>query len=90
MNLHDAVFTDHAREQLAARAIDEAACRAVLANPQAVHPVRRGRVVAQAVLPFTGRSGQYMLRVFVDVNRKPPEVVTAYRTSKIDKYRSRP
>jgi hypothetical protein len=29
---------------------------------------------------------KYLLRVFVDVDREPPDVVTAYRTSKIDKY----
>jgi hypothetical protein len=31
----------------------------------------------------------YLMRVFVDVDRKPAEVVTAYRTSKIEKYRRR-
>lgn len=46
--------------------------------------MREGRVVAQA------RMGPYLMRVFVDVDRSPPEVVTAYRTSKIEKYRSRP
>ena len=29
----------------------------------------------------------YLIRVFVDVDRTPPEIVTAYRTSKIRKYR---
>jgi len=29
----------------------------------------------------------YLVRVFVDVDRSPAEVVTAYRRSKIDKYR---
>ena len=28
----------------------------------------------------------YVIRVIVDVDRTPNEVVTAYRTSKIDKY----
>jgi hypothetical protein len=28
----------------------------------------------------------YLVRVFVDVDRDPPEVVTAYRTSKLPKY----
>jgi len=30
------------------------------------------------------------VRVFVDVDREPPEVVTAYRTSKVEKYRKEP
>ena len=53
-------------------------------SPEQVIPVREGRVVAQGLV------GGYLLRVFVDVDRQPPEVVTAYRTSKIEKYRSRP
>jgi len=28
----------------------------------------------------------YLLRVFVDIDREPPEVVTVYRTSKVRKY----
>jgi len=28
----------------------------------------------------------YLLRVVVDIDREPPEVVTVYRTSKIAKY----
>jgi hypothetical protein len=28
----------------------------------------------------------YLVRAFVDIDRKPAEVVTAYRTSKISKY----
>jgi hypothetical protein len=28
----------------------------------------------------------YLLRVFVDFDRRPAEVVTAYRTSKVEKY----
>jgi hypothetical protein len=39
-------------------------------------------VVAQALT-----SGGYLLRVFVDTDRHPPDIVTAYRTSKLDKYR---
>jgi len=28
----------------------------------------------------------YLLHVFVDIDREPPEVVTVYRTSKVRKY----
>jgi len=82
MDLSDAVMTDHARERAGERGITEARIREVLRSPQQVHRVRPGRVVAQSVIDL----GLY--RVFVDVDRRPPEVVTAYRTSKIDKYRS--
>jgi hypothetical protein len=31
-------------------------------------------------------SKTYLVRVFVDIDRSPPEVATAYRTSKVEKY----
>jgi len=82
MDLTKAIVKDHARDQMRRRQIGEADVATVLREPEQVLSVRPGRVVAQAV------SGTYLLRVFVDVDREPPEVVTVYRTSKIDKYRS--
>ena len=84
MNLSAAILTVHAREQLAVRSLDESMVLLALAQPDSVTPVRPGRVVAQK------RFDQHLLRVFVDVDRDPPEVVTAYKTSKLDKYRSTP
>ncbi len=82
-----AVLTDHAREQLARRGLDEREVRRVLAAPDDVEPVRSGRVVAQKVLPLGEPARDYLVRVFVDIDRVPPEIVTACRTSKIAKYR---
>ena len=81
MNLSNAMITGHAQSQMVRRQISEQKLRQMLNNPEEILPVREGRVVAQ------GMSGDYLLRVFVDVDRDPPEVVTAYRTSRIDKYR---
>jgi len=60
------------------------AVRAVLGGPEAVTPLRPGRVVAH------GMVGRRLLRVFVDVDRRPPEVVTAYLTGRIGKCRRSP
>ncbi len=46
--------------------------------------VRPGREVVHSRIEFAGR--RYLVRVFVEVDRSPVEVVTVYRTSKIDKY----
>lgn len=81
MDLSNAVITGHAQSRMARRQISEQELRQLLNNPEEILSVREGRVVAQ------GMSGDYLLRVFVDVDRDPPEVVTAYRTSNIDKYR---
>lgn len=74
MDLTGAIITEHAGLQMGRRQVTEAEVR----------PIREGRVVAH------GMVGAYLLRVFVDVDRTPAEVVTVYRTSKVDKYRSRP
>jgi hypothetical protein len=58
----------------------------VLASPEQVEPVRAGRVVYQSRITIGAPPRLYLLRVFVDIDRHPPEVVTAYRTSKIGKY----
>ena len=54
------------------------------AKPERVETVREGRVVASARVDFEDKP--YLVRVFVDVDREPFEIVTAYRTSKIGKY----
>jgi len=81
MDLSHGIITEHARSQMTRRQISERELRHLLKSPEEVLPVREGRVVAQ------GMSGDYLLRVFVDVDRDPPEIVTAYRTSSIEKYR---
>ena len=84
MDLSRVVFTEHALAQMAKRQLTLAEVRHVLATPEEISEVREGRIVAQGLV------GGYLFRVFVDVDRTPPEVVTVYRTSKIEKYRSRP
>jgi hypothetical protein len=84
MDLSRAVLTEHALAQMAKRQVTAADVGRVLAAPEQVLEVRGGRVIAQ------GMAGEYLLRVFVDIDRTPPEVVTVYRTSKIEKYRSQP
>ena len=84
----DFVITSHASDELRRRGLDEAMVRQVLAHPEQRVAVRAGRDVLQARFELAGRP--YLVRVFVDVDRNPVEVVTAYRTSKIDKYWRRP
>lgn len=78
--------TDHARFEMARRRITVAQIDRVLAAPEQTELVRPGRVVYQSRFEFGEPSRTYLLRVFVDVDRQPPEVVTVYRTSKIEKY----
>jgi len=80
------VFTDHALSEMARRAISKDDVSAVLAKPDQAEPIRTGRTIYQSKLSLGEPSKEYILRVFVDIDRNPPQVVTAYRTSKIEKY----
>jgi hypothetical protein len=58
----------------------------VLGAPEQRYEVRAGRDVLQGRTSLGEPPRTYLVRVFVDVDREPAEVVTAYRTSKISKY----
>ncbi len=78
------VITEHAAFQLNRRDIPLEQVRHVLDGPEQRFAVRAGRDVLQSRLEMEGRL--YLVRVFVDVDRKPAEVITIYRTSRIEKY----
>jgi hypothetical protein len=68
------------------RGITEPDVATVLAAPEQSEVVRPGRCVYQSRMTFDDPPKVYLVRVFVDVDREPPEVVTVYRTSKVQKY----
>lgn len=77
-------ITSHAAFEMARRGIEEAVVQQVLATREQRHRVREGRVVLQSRIGFDGKL--YLVRVIVDVDREPADVVTVYRTSNIAKY----
>jgi hypothetical protein len=79
-------LTDHARLEMERRQIAEAAIAHVLAVPEQIEITRPGRAVYQSRIESGEPAQTYLLRVFVDIDRRPAEVVTAYRTSKVGKY----
>ena len=78
------VLTPHARFQMQRRGIDEAIVHRVMTAPEQQFDLRPGRAVRQSRVEMGGRT--YLVRVVVDVERSPAEVVTVYRTTKISKY----
>ncbi|MEW6325639.1 MAG: DUF4258 domain-containing protein [Nitrospirota bacterium] len=80
------VITEHAFFEMKRRGINEEMIRAVLNAPEQGMDVRPGRIVLQSRIPAGSPSRTYLMRVFVDVDRQPAEVVTAYCTSKVSKY----
>ena len=76
----------HGRQQLRVRGIPVSLVDLTLRNPDQRLPVRAGREVFQRRFVELPGAVYSLVRVFVDVDRTPPEVVTAYRTSKVGKY----
>ena len=79
-------LTDHSRFEMERRGITEAEITDVLAAPEQMVRARPGRAVYQSRLEDRETGKLYLLRVFVDLDRRLPDVVSAYRTSKIAKY----
>ena len=77
-------LTPHAETELKRRGIPVSLVAEVLAAPERQRNFRPGREVLESLRDFDGKT--YLVRVFLDVDRSPAEVVTAYRTSKIAKY----
>ena len=82
--IRDYTISPHAEFVMHRRGLDEETIRRILERPEQRRMVRPGREMLQSRLELEGRI--YLVRVFVDSDRVPPEVVTAYRTSKVEKY----
>lgn len=82
----DYVVTPHAKFEMTRRGLSEETVRAILLAPEQRLEIRPGRVVLQSRVQLDTPKRTYLVRVLVDVDRHPAEVVTAYRTSRITKY----
>ncbi len=84
------VITPHARFEMERRGIDEQSVRDVLAAPGQRLGVRAGRDVLQSKVSIGQPPKTYVVRLFVDVDRRPAEVVTVYQSSKVARYWKEP
>jgi len=78
------VLTDHATRQAARRRVALSRVGAIVRGPEQRFPQRPGRDIFQSRVVEGDRT--WLVRVIVDVDRDPAEVVTVYRTSSIERY----
>ena len=78
-------FSDHAQEEIERRRIPLAQEKAILEIPAQVVPERGVVKAHQSNSEIGGKI--FLVRVIVDGSVDPAVVVTAYRTTKIEKYR---
>ncbi len=79
-------ITPHATFELKRRKLDADLILSILQNPQQKFEVRPGRWVYQSQVTDKTTQKTCLVRVFVDVDREIPEIVTAYKTTQISKY----
>ncbi len=78
-------YSRHAEEEMVRRGIPRALADGVLRRPQQIVPERGSRKAYQSKVTFD--DGQcFLLRLIIDDAIDPAVVVTAYRTSRIEKY----
>jgi hypothetical protein len=77
----------HAEWEITRRGIALALIQAVMEHPEqrVVDESCKGRWIHQSRFPFEDGK-MYLLRVVVAEDEQPPLIITAYRTSKIEKY----
>ncbi len=78
-------LSKHAKIEIERRNIPLSVIDSVLLNPQQIIEEEHGKVIFQSKLPL--KDGKiYLVRIVVRINIEPPLIITAYCTSKIDKY----
>jgi hypothetical protein len=80
------ILTDHARQAMQRRGITELDVAIALGAPEQREEIRQGRCVYQSTVALDASQRIYLIRIFVDIACDPPEVVTVYLTSKIQRY----
>jgi hypothetical protein len=84
------VFTEHSLTQMVRRQLPIAAVLEVVRQAEQEVVVRPGRIVRQAQVALGPAGKVYLVRVVMDVDRTPAEVVTAYRTTRFSRQGSPP
>ena len=82
----DVIFSDHAISRLKRRNIAKELVHEIIARHPEKFETQDKRILIQDKISLTDPDGDYLLRIFIDIDRTPAEIVTVYFTSKIDKY----
>ena len=78
------IFSKHSVVQMEARGLEREIIEMVVLNPDKVSDDKNGIRIFQRLVNEQNKT--YLYRVFVNITKAPPMVVTAYKTSKTDMY----
>ena len=77
-------FSEHAVERMRSRKISDSEIRIAINNPDNVIQETNCKTVYHKILSEKG--SKILIRVFMNTCKDPKLIITAYKTSKIDKY----
>lgn len=77
-------FSSHALQRMKNRNISNEIVLKVVGSPDSVSLQNDSVVVYSKIVEFNSKT--YLYRVFVNNDKIPPLIVTAYKTSKFEKY----
>jgi len=81
------IFSDHSHEQLKRRELTKSTVIDIINSPAKIIKEKGEVIVFQKIVKENNKS--YLYRVFVNKKKTPPIVITAYKTSKLDKYENK-
>jgi Domain of unknown function (DUF4258) len=81
-------LSEHAQKEIERRRIPRALVEGILENPDQILPERGILKAYQSKCEISVK--MYVVRVIVDDSLEPAVVVTAYRSSKVEKYWGKP
>jgi len=82
----DVVISEHARFEMVRRQISEEVVRNVAQDPQQTIELSSKCTVCQSRYYDTVEGSEMLLRVICEKRRSTSFIITAYKTSKVDKY----
>ncbi len=82
----DITIKEHARFEIQRRGIEESDIISVINQPQQIIPSKKGRIILQSKYYDRRERKEMLLRVIGKENPERFIFITAYKTSKIEKY----
>jgi len=79
-------LTEHAKFEIKRRRINEKLVQQIVRNPRQVIELKEGRQISQAKYFDEFAQKEMLLRVIIEETPGGAKVITAYKTSKLDKY----
>ncbi|MDR0737770.1 MAG: DUF4258 domain-containing protein [Prevotellaceae bacterium] len=80
------IFSKHAKEQMLRRGISREVAAFVMAHPEEILVDDKDVTVTIFQSLIQEGNQQFLLRIFINKGKVPHEIITLYKTSKIQKY----